>query len=74
LFAVPDEKAETNRFSIDLPHLGSLILTHELNGEVKPILTRNLVAVGVLQTNLQADSTTIARFRDVAFGNLHLFG
>jgi cytochrome d ubiquinol oxidase subunit I len=35
LFAIPDEKAETNRFSIDIPHLGSLILTHELNGEVK---------------------------------------
>jgi len=35
LFAIPDEKAETNHFSIDLPHLGSLILTHELNGEVK---------------------------------------
>ena len=35
LFAIPDEKAETNRFSIDVPHLGSLILTHELNGEVK---------------------------------------
>jgi cytochrome d ubiquinol oxidase subunit I len=35
LFAIPDEKAETNRFSVDVPHLGSLILTHELNGEVK---------------------------------------
>jgi cytochrome d ubiquinol oxidase subunit I len=35
LFAIPDEKAETNHFSIELPHLGSLILTHELNGEVK---------------------------------------
>jgi cytochrome d ubiquinol oxidase subunit I len=35
LFAIPDEKAETNRYAIDVPHLGSLILTHEWNGEVK---------------------------------------
>jgi cytochrome d ubiquinol oxidase subunit I len=35
LFAIPDEKAETNHFSIDVPRLGSLILTHELDGEVK---------------------------------------
>jgi cytochrome bd ubiquinol oxidase subunit I len=35
LFAIPDEKTETNYFSIDVPLLGSLILTHELDGEVK---------------------------------------
>ena len=35
LFAIPDEKSETNRFAIDVPHLGSLILTHDWNGEVK---------------------------------------
>src|SRR6201989_2173024 len=35
LFAIPDEKAETNHFSIDVPRLGSLILTHEWDGEVK---------------------------------------
>jgi cytochrome d ubiquinol oxidase subunit I len=35
LFAIPDEKAETNRFAIDVPWLGSLILTHQLDGEVK---------------------------------------
>ena len=35
LFAIPDEEAETNRYAIDVPHLGSLILTHEWNGEVK---------------------------------------
>src|SRR3954470_3933968 len=35
LFTIPDEKAGTNRFSIDIPRLGSLILTHEWNGEVK---------------------------------------
>ena len=36
LFAIPDEKAETNRYEIAVPDLGSLILTHELNGTVRP--------------------------------------
>ena len=35
LFAIPDESAQTNRYALDVPHLGSLILTHEWNGEVK---------------------------------------
>ncbi|MEZ2131649.1 MULTISPECIES: cytochrome ubiquinol oxidase subunit I [unclassified Sinorhizobium] len=35
LFALPDQGAETNRFSIEVPRIGSLILTHELDGEVK---------------------------------------
>jgi cytochrome d ubiquinol oxidase subunit I len=35
LFAWPDQQAETNRFEIAIPKLGSLILTHELNGEIK---------------------------------------
>ena len=35
VFAIPDEQAQTNRYAIDVPHLGSLILTHEWNGEVK---------------------------------------
>jgi len=34
LFAIPDEKAETNRSALDIPQLGSLILTHSLNGRV----------------------------------------
>jgi cytochrome bd ubiquinol oxidase subunit I len=32
LFAWPDEKSETNRFEIAIPKLGSLIVTHDLNG------------------------------------------
>ena len=32
LFAWPDEKTETNRFSIAIPHASSLILTHSWNG------------------------------------------
>src|SRR6185312_11888977 len=34
LFAMPDEKNETNRNVVEVPLLGSLILTHDLNGEV----------------------------------------
>ncbi|MET1027573.1 MAG: cytochrome ubiquinol oxidase subunit I [Dongiaceae bacterium] len=35
LFALPDAANETNRFSIDVPYLGSLVLTHSLDGEIK---------------------------------------
>jgi cytochrome d ubiquinol oxidase subunit I len=34
LFAIPDEKQETNHVSVDVPMLGSLILTHDPNGVV----------------------------------------
>jgi cytochrome d ubiquinol oxidase subunit I len=35
LFAIPDPKAEKNDYEISIPALGSLILTHEWDGEVK---------------------------------------
>lgn len=35
LFAIPDEKQKTNHFEVAIPNGASLILTHELNGEVK---------------------------------------
>jgi cytochrome d ubiquinol oxidase subunit I len=35
LFALPDMAAETNHFEIAIPKLTSLILTHDLDGEVK---------------------------------------
>ena len=35
LFAIPDQKERTNHFEIAIPNLASLILTHDLNGEVK---------------------------------------
>jgi cytochrome d ubiquinol oxidase subunit I len=35
LFAIPDPAAETNRYPIEIPYLGSLILTHSLNGTVQ---------------------------------------
>lgn len=35
LFAIPDQAHQTNRDAIEVPMLGSLILTHSLNGEVQ---------------------------------------
>ncbi|MCH9692094.1 MAG: cytochrome ubiquinol oxidase subunit I [Gammaproteobacteria bacterium] len=35
LFAIPDEQQKTNHFPIALPKMASLILTHELEGEIK---------------------------------------
>lgn len=35
LFAIPDEENRTNHFEIGIPNLASLILTHELDGELK---------------------------------------
>lgn len=34
LFAIPDQEAERNRFEVAVPYLGSLILTHQLYGEI----------------------------------------
>jgi cytochrome bd ubiquinol oxidase subunit I len=35
LFGIPDDKAEETRYAVEIPKLGSLILKHELNGEIK---------------------------------------
>ena len=35
LFAIPDEKTESNYAAIEIPGLGSLILTHKVDGEIK---------------------------------------
>ena len=35
LFGLPDMKAETTRYAVEIPKLGSLILTHSWDGEVK---------------------------------------
>ena len=35
LFALPDERNETNRYALQVPLVGSLILTHDANGEVR---------------------------------------
>ena len=34
LFAWPDEDNERNRYEISVPKLGSLIITHDLDGEI----------------------------------------
>ena len=35
LFAIPDQETRSNHFEIGIPKLASLILTHELDGEIK---------------------------------------
>ena len=35
LFTIPDDANATNRFTIQIPYLGSLVLTHSLDGTVK---------------------------------------
>ncbi|GGO86089.1 cytochrome ubiquinol oxidase subunit I [Marinobacterium nitratireducens] len=35
VFAIPDMENETNHFEIGIPHLASLILAHEFNGELQ---------------------------------------
>lgn len=35
LFALPDEATRSNRFAIEVPNLASLILTHDMEGEVQ---------------------------------------
>jgi cytochrome bd ubiquinol oxidase subunit I len=35
LFGIPDDEAQETRYAVQIPKLGSLILTHELDGEVR---------------------------------------
>jgi cytochrome d ubiquinol oxidase subunit I len=35
LFAVPDQENETNHYEVSIPKLGSLIITHTLDGEIR---------------------------------------
>jgi cytochrome d ubiquinol oxidase subunit I len=34
LFAIPDQQGEKNDYAVEVPLLGSLILTHDINGVV----------------------------------------
>ncbi len=45
LFALPDQEKETNLWSIDIPYLGSLILTHSWNGDA-------MVGIGIVLLTL----------------------
>jgi cytochrome d ubiquinol oxidase subunit I len=82
LFAIPDQQNETNRFAIDVPYLGSLILTHSFSGEIKglkewapedrpPVIIpffafRIMVGIGLLMLALLAVSWWL-RIRDTLF-------
>ncbi|WP_028224020.1 cytochrome ubiquinol oxidase subunit I [Paraburkholderia ferrariae] len=35
LFGIPDMQAETTRYAVSVPHLGSLILTHSWDGKIR---------------------------------------
>jgi cytochrome d ubiquinol oxidase subunit I len=35
LFGIPDDKAETTHFAIEIPKLGSLLLAHDMEAEIK---------------------------------------
>lgn len=35
IFALPDEEIRANHFEVSIPNLSSLILTHDINGEIK---------------------------------------
>ncbi|WP_395338943.1 cytochrome ubiquinol oxidase subunit I [Ningiella sp. W23] len=35
LFAIPDEETRTNKFALEIPNVASLILTHDLEGELQ---------------------------------------
>jgi cytochrome d ubiquinol oxidase subunit I len=37
LFGLPDAESQSNRFAVELPGMASLILTHDMQGEVKGI-------------------------------------
>jgi cytochrome d ubiquinol oxidase subunit I len=37
LFGLPDSESRSNRFAVEVPRLASLILTHQLDGEIKGI-------------------------------------
>lgn len=70
LFAIPDQAGERNRAAIDVPLLGSLVLTHDINGVVPglkdfpakdraPVIVpffafRIMVGLGVLMLGLVA--------------------
>jgi cytochrome d ubiquinol oxidase subunit I len=77
LVAIPDQQAEKNHFAVEVPLLGSLILTHDANGEV-PGLTdvppqdrppvaipffafRIMVGLGVIMLAIVAVGTLLRR-------------
>jgi cytochrome bd ubiquinol oxidase subunit I len=84
LFALPNEKTQSNDFEVKIPKLASLILTHEWNGEVKGLKEwpqsehppvgvvfwsfRVMVGIGILML-LTAIMGAILYFRKTLFTN-----
>jgi cytochrome bd ubiquinol oxidase subunit I len=87
LFGIPDDEAEETKFALEIPYLGSLLLTHELDGEVKglkafpkderppallPFITfRVMVGLGVLMLLVGLWSLW-ARFRKTLYSSTWL--
>jgi len=64
VLAIPSERAERNNFAIEVPWLGSLILTHDLNGEVKglkdfPVDQRPPVAIPFFAFRIMVGCATV---------------
>jgi cytochrome bd ubiquinol oxidase subunit I len=84
LFGIPDDKAETTHFAIEIPNMASLLLTHSWDGEVKglkafppderppaliPFITfRVMVGIGVLMLVLGVWSLW-ARYRKTLYSS-----
>ena len=84
LFGIPDDEAEVTKYAVEIPRLGSLILTHSLDGEIKglkewntndrpkaliPFITfRVMVGLGVLMLLVGVWSLW-ARWRDCLYDN-----
>lgn len=84
LFGLPDDEAEVTRYALEIPKLGSLILTHSLDGEIKglkewdrndrppaliPFITfRIMVGLGMLMLGLGMWSLW-ARWRNCLYDN-----
>jgi len=84
LFGIPDMQAEVTRYKIAIPHLGSLILTHSLDGEVPGLKQfpraerpdsrivffsfRGMIAIGFLMAGIGAWSLFL-RWRRSLFEN-----
>ena len=84
LFGIPDDEAEVTKYAVEIPRLGSLILTHSLDSEIKglkewnkndrpkaliPFITfRVMVGLGVLMLLVGLWSLW-ARWRDCLYDN-----
>jgi len=87
LFGIPDDEAQEMRYALEIPKLGSFILTHEWDGEVKGLEAfppderpgteivfwsfRLMVALGVLMAALGIWSA-VARWRGSLFADRRL--